>query len=226
MKSLFAIIGMILVSPILVILTLLTMRFFGESRYLPTDSMQPALKKNDRVLIEKISTYLKRPYIRGEIIVFYPPPVEMNGHDLNSDPLTILGRLTGLPFLPFEPAFIKRVIGLPGDRIQISKKQGILVNGRQLDESSYLKELPTYDLNILGDIGGQTVNGNMIHPYSKANDAGNPIIVPPGQLFVLGDHRNNGDDSHVFGMVKDDRVIGRVQVKYFPQIAIIDQPKY
>ena len=81
--------------------------------------MEPSLKVNDRVLIEKVSTFLNKPHARGEIIVFYPPPLEMGGKDLSWDGMSIMGRLTGLPFFPSEPAFIKRVIGLPGDQIRV-----------------------------------------------------------------------------------------------------------
>jgi len=91
----------------------------AEARYIPSSSMEPTLQINDRLLVEKVTGNLQRfsgghfgkPLERGDILVFYPPPLEMGGHDLSNDPLTVLGRLTGLPFLPYEAAFIKRVIG-------------------------------------------------------------------------------------------------------------------
>ena len=95
----------------------------AEARYIPSSSMEPTLQINDRLLVEKVSGHLSKPFKRGDILVFYPPPIEMGGHDLSNDPLTVLGRLTGLPFLPYEPAFIKRVIGLPGDHIRIARNQ-------------------------------------------------------------------------------------------------------
>ncbi len=101
----------------------------AEARYIPSSSMEPTLQINDRLLVEKWSGHLGKPIKRGDILVFYPPPIEMGGKDLSNDPLTVLGRLTGLPFLPNEPAFIKRVIGLPGDHLRIQRGLGVFING-------------------------------------------------------------------------------------------------
>src|SRR5215470_13523361 len=98
MKSLLAIVGMALLNPLLVMVLLITTRLFIEFRYIPGATMQPTLSEGDRVLVEKISTYLNKPITRGEIIVFYPPPIELDGADLSWDPMHIMGRLTGLPF--------------------------------------------------------------------------------------------------------------------------------
>jgi signal peptidase I len=182
----------------------------GEARYIPSASMEPTLQINDRLIVEKISGHLGQPIKRGDILVFYPPPAEMGGRDLGNDPLTLLGRWTGLPFLPNDPAFIKRVIGLPGDHIRIQAGVGVFINGQLLDESSYIKEIPDYDLNILGDISGRNITNQFIHPY--AANASDPIIVPPGHLFMMGDNRNNSEDSHVWGFLDQKRVIGRAWV--------------
>ncbi|MEZ4535665.1 MAG: signal peptidase I [Cyanobacteriota/Melainabacteria group bacterium] len=182
----------------------------GEARYIPSASMEPTLQINDRLIVEKISGHLGQPIKRGDILVFYPPPEEMGGRDLRNDPLTLLGRWTGLPFLPNDPAFIKRVIGLPGDHIRIQAGVGVVINGQLLDESSYIKEIPDYDLNILGDIGGRNITNEFIHPY--AANGNDPIIVPAGHLFMMGDNRNNSEDSHVWGFLDQKRVIGRAWV--------------
>lgn len=179
---------------------------FAEARYIPSSSMEPTLQINDRLLVEKVSGHLGKPIKRGDILVFYPPPSEMGGKDLSYDPLHILGRLTGLPFLPYEPAFIKRVIGLPGDQIKIKKGVGVFINGELLDESLYTKELPEYDCLNLGQIGGRSISGRVSRPYDGSTE---PIIVPPDHLFMMGDNRNNSEDSHVWGFLDQKRVIGR-----------------
>ena len=97
----------------------------AEARFIPSGSMEPNLNIQDRVLVEKVGTVFGREVQRGDILVFYPPPIELGGQDLKNDPLTVLGRLTGLPFLPYEPAFIKRTIGLPGDHIRIQHGVGV-----------------------------------------------------------------------------------------------------
>lgn len=197
----------------LVVVTLVLLIFirwaFAEARYIPSSSMEPTLQIEDRLLVEKVSGHLGKPIQRGDILVFYPPPSEMGGKDLSGDPLTVLGRWTGLPFLPYEPAFIKRVIGLPGNKIRVQKGVGVFVNDQLLDESPYVKDRPNYDLNVLGDIGGRSSSGNNLRPYPANSD---PIIVPAGQLFMMGDNRNNSEDSHVWGFLDQKRVIGRAWV--------------
>jgi signal peptidase I len=160
-----------------------------------------------------------------EKLLFFPP-IETGGKDLNWDAMHVLERLTGLPFLPYEPAFIRRVVGLPGDRIRIINGQGVFVNDQRLNETDYVKEPPNYSLSFLEDIGGCDFDGSIIRPYGTLGKAKRPIVVPPGKLFVLGDNRNNSVDSHVFGVLDDDRVIGRVMLKFYPEFRIIDAPKY
>ncbi len=195
----------------------------AEPRYIPSSSMEPTLQINDRLLIEKVSGHLRLPIKRGDILVFYPPPIEMDGHDLTNDPLTVFGRLTGLPFLPYEPAFIKRVIGLPKDHIRIAKNQGVFINGQLLNESSYIKEVPAYDLNLLGDIQGRSNAGEFIRPYGDSQHANQPIVVPDGHLFMMGDNRNNSVDSHVWGFLDQNRIVGRACLLFWRQL---DAPKY
>jgi signal peptidase I len=178
---------------------------FAEARFIPSSSMEPTLQIEDRLLVEKVSSHLGWPVRRGDILVFYPPPWEMpGGKDLSSDPLTVLGRYTGLPFLPNEPAYIKRVIGLPGDKLRIQRGVGVFIN-EQLLEEPYIKERPNYDLTVLGDIGGRSANG-MARPYGDSKE---PIIVPAGKLFMMGDNRNNSEDSHIWGFLDQKRIIGR-----------------
>lgn len=192
-----------------------------EPRFIPSSSMEPTLRTEDRLLVEKLSKNLGKEAQRGDILVFYPPPSQLpGGKDLSNDPATVIGRLTGLPFLPYEPAFIKRVIGLPGDRIRVKRGVGVFVNEQLLDERAYIKEPPAYDLTKLGDIGHATI-GDDKRPYKDR--AEQPIIVPPGMLFMLGDNRNNSEDSHVWGFLKQDRVIGRAWLLFWRRL---QPPKY
>ena len=205
---------------VVTLVLLIIIRFaLAEARYIPSSSMEPTLQINDRLLVEKVSHHLGKPIERGDILVFYPPPIEMGGQDLKNDPLTVLGRLTGLPFLPYEPAFIKRVVGIPGDHIRIQKGEGVYINGQLLDENSYAKETPNYDRNVLGDIGGPSSTGKMIRPFGDEARANDPIIVPAGHLFMMGDNRNNSEDSHVWGFLPQDRVIGRACLLFWRWIA-------
>jgi signal peptidase I len=108
-------------------------------------------------------TYVFGPPTRGDIIVFR---------------------------YPLDPSrdFIKRVIGLPGDTVEI-KDSKVYVNGRALDEP-YLTAVPQYDMESQ--------------------------VVPTDNYFVLGDNRNSSSDSHVWGMVPMENIIGKAAVCYWP----------
>ena len=187
------------------ILLIIIRTALAETRYIPSSSMEPTLQINDRLLVEKVSGWTARPIERGEILVFYPPPIELGGKDVSSSPLYVMGRLTGLPFFPIDTAYIKRVIGLPGDQVEVVKGEGVKINGQMLPEP-YVQKAANYDLKILADIGGQNAVNETIHPYENSSE---PILVPPGKLFMMGDNRNNSADSHVWGFLDQKRVVGK-----------------
>lgn len=188
----------------------------AEARYIPSKSMEPALKVNDRILVEKVSGWTFKPIGRGDIIVFYPPPIELGGKDIDYSPPHIMGRLTGLPIFPNDTAYIKRVIGLPGEKIRVENGVGVFVND-QLVPEPYLTEAPNYNLSRLGEIGGLNSLGEDIRPYPDSKE---PILVPAGKLFVMGDNRNNSGDSHVWGFVSQDRVIGKAWLIFWRQLGV------
>lgn len=90
--------------------------------------------------------------------------------------------------VPKERDFVKRIIALPGQTAEVRDGR-VLVNGIAYDES-YISAPPNYEFK--------------------------PQVVPPGKLFVLGDNRNNSQDSHLIGMVDQSEVVGRVDLRYWP----------
>lgn len=187
------------------ILLIIIRQGFIEARYIPSESMVPTLKVNDRLIVEKVTKNLrmlgiKLPVKRGDILVFYPPPEGNRGKDLHYDPLSIFARWTGLPFLPQDDAYIKRVIGLPHDVIEIRKGKGVYINGALLYEP-YANELPDYDCTDLSDI-------EVYRGHGKSGK----IIVPEGYFFMMGDNRNRSQDGHVWGFLDGRRVVGRACV--------------
>ncbi len=157
----------------------LIVRFFvAEPRYIPSPSMMPTLAVGDRLLVEKISYHLQPPS-RGDIVVFEPPPqLQEYGYSARQ-------------------AFIKRVIGLPGDTVQVSQGK-VFLNGQPLTER-YILEAPEYEMP--------------------------PVQVPAGSLFMMGDNRNDSNDSHVWGFLPMKNAIGRAAFRFWPldKIEIISQ---
>ncbi len=153
--------------------------FVAEARYIPSGSMEPTLLVNDRLIVDKLGYHFKDPQ-RGDIIVFSPTDAleKQNFHD----------------------AFIKRVIGLPGETVEV-KGGRVFVNGQALREN-YIKEIPDYQWG--------------------------PRTVPQGSYLVLGDNRNNSYDSHYWGFVPRDKIIGRAVIRFWPvdRVGGISEPSY
>lgn len=143
--------------------------FIAEPRFIPSPSMVPTLAVGDRLLVEKVSYRLHLPQA-GDIAVFEPPP-----------------QLQEYGYLASQ-AFIKRVIGLPGQTVQVSQGQ-VIVNGQPLNEP-YILAAPDYEMP--------------------------PVTVPFGSLFVMGDNRNDSNDSHVWGFLPIQNVIGRAVFRFWP----------
>ena len=97
---------------VFVVVAVSLIRFFiAEVRWIPSGSMRPTLKEGDRIIVERYSRFYKTPE-RGDIMVFYPPFAE-----LKNTPVAYFKRLTG--FFCNDIAYIKRVIGLPGEKFEI-----------------------------------------------------------------------------------------------------------
>lgn len=147
-----------------VILALTIRAYVAEARWIPSESMVPTLQVGDYLLIEKISGKTIG-YRRSDIIVFTPPA------------------RSGL-----KDELIKRVIGLPGDTLQI--ENNVLYLNNQPYSEPYVQE------KIRNNFG--------------------PFQVPPGHVFVMGDNRNNSFDSRYWGPVPLESVIGKALFRYYP----------
>lgn len=178
---------------VFVVVMVILIRFFiFEIRWIPSGSMKPTLIEKDRIFVERVSRFFTTPK-RGDIMVFYPPFEE-----LDNSIVPVFQRLTG--FFCKDIAYIKRVVGLPGDKIEIvrdsSGKNSVIVNGEPLKEDYIMSE---YD-------------------YVKCSDKMycGPFVVPEGQYFMMGDNRGNSQDSRFWGFLPQDRFIGRAVLLFWP----------
>jgi signal peptidase I len=180
--------------------------FLVQAFFIPSGSMEDTLLVGDRVLVNKIVYDLRTPE-RGEVIVFKGPDnwVPENPTDANTG---FVGKITaGLGDLvgvsrPGEKDFIKRVIGLPGDRVSCCDTEGrVFVNGVPLDEPYVHQNSP---LDVDAD------------PRVCRSRNFDEVLVPPGQLFVMGDHRIVSQDSRCEGTIPIDNVIGKAFVIVWP----------
>ncbi len=181
-----SIIENIKVLAIALVIALLVRTFVAEPRYIPSGSMQPTMLINDRFIAEKLSYRFRNP-IAGEIVIFSAP--ESLQKMANYGPDQVL---------------IKRVIGLPGDRISVHGGK-VSVNGTVLTES-YIAEPPSYDCPGTAPQGTE---------FCRVM-SGESFEVPPQNYFVMGDNRNNSADSHVWGFLPRQNVIGRAWLRFFP----------
>ncbi len=186
--------------PLLLILAFLVCGF--NTSFIPSTSMLPTLKTGDHIV--EMRAWLAYPMgkmpARGDIILFHLPP-ELDNQGLSSsedqaeakaekdftskNPLQKLSELR-------NDILIKRVIGLPGDSVQIHDND-VYINGQKLKEKHQI---------IPVDTSGQTY---ALYKYAVYQ----PLVVPEGELFVLGDNRNNSDDGRFWGTLKRSAVVGK-----------------
>lgn len=150
------------------VITYLVICFVGQRTQVQGASMEPTLHNGDNLIVDKITYRFKDPQ-RFDIIVF--------------------------PFKHQEEVFyIKRIIGMPGEKVQIDKEGNIYINDEILEEG--------YGKEVIRDPG----------------NAKNPIVLGEDEYFVLGDNRNNSSDSRngTVGVIHRSEMIGRAWVRILP----------
>jgi signal peptidase I len=146
-------------------------RMVAEARFIPSPSMAPTLAVGDRLIVDKLSYRIVQPK-RGDIVVFKPPS----------------GALGPAMTIDAAVPWVKRLIGLPGDRVEI--RHGVLVVNAQACREPYVPEPVAYE-------------------WPRH-------IVPKGHVFVLGDNRNQSVDGHIWGMLPQENILGRVRLRFWP----------
>ena len=169
---------------------------------IPSGSMKPTILIGDRILVNKLAYDLKIPYTtlhfarwadpkRGDIVVFYSPK---DGKRL-----------------------IKRVVGLPGDTLAMHKNR-LFINGKFVEYDSLPKEITDQiglDQQSRYLFFSENLTGKqhavMFSPSRPSLNTFDPVIIPEGQYFMMGDNRDNSADSRFFGFVDRKLIVGREQ---------------
>lgn len=176
------------------VVALLLMHFVVRTFWIPSGSMEPTLHINDVLLANEIQYRLGAPQ-DGQIAVFKPPPQVPELGDTD---------------------FIKRVMAGPGDTLRIHN--GVVYrNGNALAEP-YVMQRPDYELELKDYdivVDGIPLDATRSVIPSKA-EWQSPDRVPNGYYVMLGDNRNNSDDSHLWGFLRRDQFVGHAFVVFWP----------
>ena len=187
---------------VFVIVAVILIRFFiAELRWIPSGSMKPTLVEGDRIVVEKLTkipnlwkehSFENTPK-RGDVMIFYPPFVK-----LKHTPLAVFSRLTG--FFCKDVAYIKRVVGLPGEKLEIKRNSvgayKVYINDKPLEEDYIMNE---YDYHVC-----------------RSDMHCGPLIIPENHYFMMGDNRGNSMDSRFWGTLSKERFIGRAVFLFWP----------
>lgn len=199
--SFFRGIGFLVV--VAIALALFMKAFLIQAFFIPSGSMEQTLHgctgcRGDRVLVNKV-VYKFRDIHRGEIVVFNGKNTNFSSESSIPAPRNMVERILreaqgAIGFgAPGEKDFIKRVIGVPGDIVACCDEGRVTVNGEPIEE-----------------------------PYVYLSDPSSPqaefepVTVPEGRLFVMGDHRDGSSDSRYNGTIPESSVVGRAFAVFFP----------
>lgn len=154
---------------------------------IPSGSMEPTLKIGQRVLVNRLVYDFHGPH-RGEVVVFHPPSQLTCAVPVGAEEACPQAVKTHA-----GDYFVKRIIGLPGDRLSIREGHPV-INGHELTHEPYITPC------------GEVPECNM--PKT--------IVIPPGHYFMMGDNRGNSDDSRFWGPIPQSWIVGQVFFTYWP----------
>ncbi len=188
---------------IAIVLALLVRYFIGTPTIVKQRSMYPTLKPDQRLILDRLSITLKKQIKRGDIITFEAPSVtKVSIEDANmsnpiaiynNEPKNLWGKFIYYVLEFNKTSYIKRVIGLPGEHIQI-KDNKVYINGEEYKEN-YL------DSSVV---------------TTACDGAFTDLIVPEGYIFAMGDNRPQSTDCRSFGCIPIDKIEGKVVMRFWP----------
>ena len=186
---------------IALILALLIRYFVGTPTVVQQSSMYPTLKQGQRLILNRISRTIKETPNRGDIITFEAPSNARTANGAtdvkakyDNEPEGLWNKFTYYVLEIGKDSYIKRVIGLPGEHIEI-KNGKIYINGEQLNEEEYLQD----------GVETEVQNANLAD-----------FVVPEGYIFAVGDNRNQSRDCRFFGCIPIEKIESKVWIRFWP----------
>jgi signal peptidase I len=181
--------------------------FVVQAFFIPSTSMLPTLKRGDRVLVEKLSFRLREPRA-GDVVVFAKSVFGARAPELPwyQDARNFLRELLGLP-TGTETDYIKRIVAVGGDTIRYAGTPRLLTVNGEVVREPYLKG------------GGDRFSPTLTDGDCRRLDmerVSSGCLVPEGRVFVMGDNRENSEDSRVIGPVSETKVVGHAFVVIWP----------
>lgn len=188
---------------IAVVLALLVRYYIGTPTIVKQSSMYPTFKQNERLILNRLYRTCKTVPQRGDIITFEAPSVSyFNGEKAeleypvaiyNNEPQGLFSKFMYNVVELNKISYIKRVIALPGEHVQI-KDGKVYINGEELKEE-YLAD----------DVVTDSAEGQFVD-----------LTVPEGTVFVMGDNRSHSADSRRFGCIPYEKIEGKVVLRFWP----------
>ena len=166
----------------------------------PSGSMKPTIVEGDRIFVNKAAYGLRVPFTRLRVMVWGEPQ---------------RGDIVVLFSPDDEKRLVKRVVGLPGDRLEMRHGR-LFLNGEPVRYTPVEPEA-VVDLDPRERSGywfaeeklGEGTHPVMLAPWAASRSSYGPVVVPPGNYFVMGDNRSNSRDSRDIGFVERSRIVGR-----------------
>ncbi len=187
---------------IAVALALVVRYFIGTPTIVQQRSMYPTLKPNERLILNRIPITFHSDIKRGEIITFEAPSVTQRNSDkvdlsnpvaiYENEPKSIFSKFVYYVLEWGKTSYIKRVIALPGEHVQI-KDNKVYINGELYNE-------PYLESSVITPADG---------PFTD-------LIVPEGYIFAMGDNREQSTDCRSFGCIPIEKIEGKVAFRFWP----------
>ncbi len=173
---------------VLALILFLVIRLVVQNYRIESHSMEPNFYEGQFVLVNKLAYKLGEPE-RGNVVVFHNPN-DIGESWFHNTWCTVVGLYNSNCIVDYGEDYIKRIIGLPGDTIQVIGNT-ILVNDEELPQPF------TYN-------------------FDSENSFYGPIVVPDDHIFVMGDNRPRSSDSRAFGPVSEDLIVGQAWLRVWP----------